>query len=257
MPLGKFACRRPALIAVRLGQPKAKPTFRNIKGKTAILCIIGKPAQIGMLFSIGGQSVFEIGIVGADCNPRTCFIKVYLCGFLRFFSILFSSLHAPFKNYLFFLRFLQEGDFWVFFIGSRPVKNECFSIEMLQTMRTALNYFLFRKSWLLQLKSSFAAWSECCSCPCFFSGVFSLVSFSESLGEVSRSDGHLIVKMQSAKQKAGYTNAYRLDQRVEHPLGEVWFHIYVTGFEIQSRNCHLRLTTADSSGQFRKRRYFH
>ena len=30
-----------------------------------------------------------------------------------------------------------------------------------------------------------------------------------------------------------------------------WLHIHVTGFEIQSRNCHLRLTTADSSGQFR------
>jgi hypothetical protein len=41
--LGKFACRRPSLIAIRFGQPKAKPTFRNLKGKTAILCVIGKP----------------------------------------------------------------------------------------------------------------------------------------------------------------------------------------------------------------------
>ena len=40
--------------------------------------------------------------------------------------------------------------------------------------------------------------------PLFFSGVFSLVSFSESLGGVSRSDGHSIVKIQSAKQKSRY-----------------------------------------------------
>ena len=40
---GKLTCRRPSLIAVRFGQPKTKPPFRNFKGKTAILCIIGKP----------------------------------------------------------------------------------------------------------------------------------------------------------------------------------------------------------------------
>ena len=92
----------------------------------------------------------------------------------------------------------------MFFNGLRPVKNECFSIETLQTMRTVLKPFLFRKSWLLQLKSSFAVLPECCSCPCFFSGVFSLVSFSESLGGVSRSDGHSVFKIQSAKQKSRY-----------------------------------------------------
>ena len=73
--LCKFACRRPSLIAIRLGQPKAKPSFRNLKGKTAILCIIGKPTQIGMLFSIGGQSVFEIGIVRVYRNPTARFIE--------------------------------------------------------------------------------------------------------------------------------------------------------------------------------------
>lgn len=62
--------------------------------------------------------------------------------------------------------------------------------------------------------------------------------------------------MQSAKQKAGYTNAYRLDQRVEHPLGEVWFHIYVTGFEIQSRNYPLRLSDRRQFKAIQKRRYF-
>lgn len=55
------------------------------KGKTAILCVIGKPAQIGMLFSIGGQSVFEIGVVGVHRYPSACFIEEYLCCFLRLF----------------------------------------------------------------------------------------------------------------------------------------------------------------------------
>ena len=40
--LGKLTCRRPSFITIRFGQPKAKPTFRNFEGKTAILCIIGK-----------------------------------------------------------------------------------------------------------------------------------------------------------------------------------------------------------------------
>ena len=35
-----------------------------------------------------------------------------------------------------------------------------------------------------------------------------------------------------------------------------WFHNDVTGFEIQSRNCLLRLSVADSSKQFQKRQYF-
>jgi hypothetical protein len=41
--LGKFTCRRPSLIAVRLGQAKAKPTFRNLKGKATVLGVISKP----------------------------------------------------------------------------------------------------------------------------------------------------------------------------------------------------------------------
>ncbi len=35
-----------------------------------------------------------------------------------------------------------------------------------------------------------------------------------------------------------------------------WFHNDVTGFETQSRNCLLRLSVANSSKQFQKRRYF-
>ena len=57
-------------------------------------------------------------------------------------------------------------------------------------------------------------------------------------------------------KKSRHINAHRLGKRVDSPLCEGWFHINVTGFEIQSRNCLLRLTSADSSGRIRKRRYF-
>ena len=58
-------------------------------------------------------------------------------------------------------------------------------------------------------------------------------------------------------KKSRHINAHRLGKRVDYPpFCEGWFHINVTGFEIQSRNCLLRLTSADSSGRIRKRRYF-
>ena len=60
----------------------------------------------------------------------------------------------------------------------------------------------------------------------------------------------------SGNKKSRHTNAYQLPaKRIDLSLA-VWLHIHVTGFVIQSRNCHLRLTTADSSEQFWKRRYF-
>ena len=60
----------------------------------------------------------------------------------------------------------------------------------------------------------------------------------------------------SRQKKRRPINAYRLPaKRIDLSLA-VWLHIHVTGFVIQSRNCHLRLTTADSSKQFWKRRYF-
>lgn len=60
----------------------------------------------------------------------------------------------------------------------------------------------------------------------------------------------------SGNKKSRHINAYRLGKRANLPLCEVWFHINVTGFEIQSRNCLLRLSSADSFRRVWKRRYF-
>lgn len=56
-------------------------------------------------------------------------------------------------------------------------------------------------------------------------------------------------------EKSRHTNVYRLtDKRIDYPQW-CWIHIHVTGFEIQSRNCLLRLTSADSSRWQWQRRY--
>ena len=91
-----------SLIAIRLGQPKTKTTFRNLKGKTAIFRIIGKPTQIGILFVIGGLSVFEIGVICYHHNPPTHFIEKYLGCFLRFFKSCFHNFTLLSKNNLIF-----------------------------------------------------------------------------------------------------------------------------------------------------------
>ena len=93
----------------------------------------------------------------------------------------------------------------------------------------------------------FAFSPECCSCPCFFSGVFSLVSFLESLDGVSRSDGHSIVKIQSAKQKAD-TQRY---QKSAGALLSLQNDVLCNGFEIQRRDCLFICSLADSTKKHR------
>ena len=58
------------------------------------------------------------------------------------------------------------------------------------------------------------------------------------------------------QQKSRHINVYRPIQKDRLIPCGFWFHNDVTGFEIQSRNCLLRLSVADSSKQFQKRRYF-
>ena len=57
-------------------------------------------------------------------------------------------------------------------------------------------------------------------------------------------------------KKSRHINVYRPIQKDRLIPCGFWFHNDVTGFEIQSRNCLLRLSVADSSKQFQKRRYF-
>lgn len=60
----------------------------------------------------------------------------------------------------------------------------------------------------------------------------------------------------SGNKKSRHTNAYRLPaKRIDLSLA-VWLHIHVTGFEIQSRNCHLRFSNCRQLGAIQKRRYF-
>lgn len=47
-----LACRRPSLIAVRLGHPKAKPSFCNLEGKTNIIHIISQQIWIRKFFGV-------------------------------------------------------------------------------------------------------------------------------------------------------------------------------------------------------------
>ena len=57
-------------------------------------------------------------------------------------------------------------------------------------------------------------------------------------------------------KKSRHINVYRPIQKDRLIPCGFWFHNDVTGFEIQSRNCLLRLTSADSSRRQWQRRYF-
>ena len=74
----------------------------------------------------------------------------------------------------------------------------------------------------------------------------------------------------SGNKKSRHTNAYRLTakrinlslavvasrKRIDLSLLRWWLHIHVTGFEIQSRNCPLRLSDCRQFKAIQKRRYF-
>lgn len=72
---------------------------------------------------------------------------------------------------------------------------------------------------------------------------------------ISHPVGHSVVTGVWATKKSRYINVYRPIQKDRLIPCGFWFHNDVTGFEIQSRNCLLRLSVADSSKQFQKRQY--
>ena len=79
-------------------------------------------------------------------------------------------------------------------------------------------------------------------------------SLSEKRGRrkiISHPAGHLVVAGIWAAKKAGTSMCADRSQKDSLIPLWCWFHIHVTGFEIQSRNCQLRFLIADSSKQFR------
>ena len=121
---------------------------------------------------------------------------------------------------------------------------------------------------LLRYATLFLPHTICCFPPVCLNVVFlslppSQAALFRSLSEkrgcrkiISHSASHSVVTGIWAAKKPAHkcVPTHRQKDRLI-PLW-CWFHIHVTGFEIQSRNCLLRLSVADSSKQFQKRRYF-
>ncbi len=68
---------------------------------------------------------------------------------------------------------------------------------------------------------------------------------------ISHPAGHAVVTGVWATKKSRHINVYRPIQKDRLIPCGFWFHNDVTGFEIQSRNCLLRLSVADSLERFR------
>lgn len=60
----------------------------------------------------------------------------------------------------------------------------------------------------------------------------------------------------SATKKPAHKCVPTSRKRIDLSLLRWWLHIHVTGFEIQSRNCHLRLSDCRQFKAIQKRRYF-
>ena len=90
-------------------------------------------------------------------------------------------------------------------------------------------------------------------CPCPISGgVVPLTLRKRGHRKIiSHSAGHSVVTGIWAAKKAGTSMCADRSQKDSLIPLWCWFHIHVTGFEIQSRNCQLRFLIADSSKQFR------
>lgn len=98
------------LIAVCLGQPKAKLTFRNRKGKPPSSVSSVSLHRSEYFNQVSCKSVFEIAVIGVDRNPRTCFIKEYSVVFCYFLSPVFIT-SPSFQKIAYFFFVIARGAF--------------------------------------------------------------------------------------------------------------------------------------------------
>ena len=61
--LHMFTCRPAPFLVIRRGQPKAQPSFLDLKGQPALFIIVGLAAALRVLCRKCRQQLFEIGIV--------------------------------------------------------------------------------------------------------------------------------------------------------------------------------------------------
>ena len=86
--------------------------------------------------------------------------------------------------------------------------------------------------------------------------LFRSLCYARGLGKIiSHPAGHSVVTGFQATKKAGTQMRTNFPQK-DRLIPAVWLHIHVTGFEIQSRNCPLRLPDCRQFKAIQKRRYF-
>ena len=70
-----FTCRPAPFLVIRRGQPKAQPSFLNLKGQPALFIIVGLAAALRVLCRKCRQQLFEIGIVCLYHNDAAILVK--------------------------------------------------------------------------------------------------------------------------------------------------------------------------------------
>ena len=80
-----FTCHPAAFLTIWGGQPKAQPSFFNIKGQPSLLIIVGLTAALRVLCRKCRQPLFEIGVVGLDFNDEKSRIVPMLPNFFEIF----------------------------------------------------------------------------------------------------------------------------------------------------------------------------
>ena len=89
------------------GQPDANPVLIDLKPQAAVFVVLDQLAEVGIGGGIGGQALFELGVVGIDFGSAVVFVEIQFGDF----SLLFGD--------LFHLTFLSS----VHFLGSRAGKS--------------------------------------------------------------------------------------------------------------------------------------
>ena len=76
------ACFAPSIWRVGSSQPDADPMLINLKPQTALLVVLDQLTQVGIGGGVGGQALFEFGIVGIDLSGAIVFIEIQFGDYL-------------------------------------------------------------------------------------------------------------------------------------------------------------------------------